>query len=194
MDSRQQILDSIRQHTKEKEPKPVMNFKPISFPDKVARFIEISKGVGGDAVELKEGEDINEVIRKYYPDAQRIGSDLDYVTIATYKPADIEKPGDMNGTDLCIIEGKIGVCENGCVWVDQYDDLRSQFFISENLVIVLDKDALVQNMHEAYKKVAEFNSDSPYSGFISGPSKTADIEQALVIGAHGAKGTLVILR
>lgn len=194
MDSREQILYSIRQHTINKEPKPSMTFTPITFEDKVARFIEISKGVGGEAVELTPGEDINELIRKYYPEAQRIASDLSYISIATYKPSDIKNPGEMNGTDVAVIEGHIGVCENGCVWVDQYDDLRAQFFISEYLVIILDKKDLVHNMHEAYKKVAEIDSTSPYSGFISGPSKTADIEQALVVGAHGAKGTLVILR
>lgn len=194
MDSRQIILDRIKQHTKQREPKPEMNFTPITYPDKVARFIEISRAVGGDAIELQPGQDINEVIRAAYPDAQRIGSALPYIHIATYKPDEVENPGDMNGTDLAIIESEIGVCENGCVWVDQTIQKRAMFFISEYLVIVLDKTKLVHNMHEAYKRVAEIDSQSPYSCFISGPSKTADIEQSLVIGAHGARGAIVILK
>ncbi|PVZ12790.1 LutC/YkgG family protein [Porphyromonas loveana] len=194
MDSRQIILDKIKQHTTSRAPKPEMAFQPITYPDKMARFIEISKAVGGDAVELQPGQDVNEVIRAAYPEAQRIVSDLPYINIATYRPDDVEKPGDMNGTDLAIVEGEIGVCENGCVWVDQTMEQRAMYFISEYLVIILDKSKLVHNMHEAYKRVEEIGPTSRYSCFISGPSKTADIEQALVIGAHGARGALVILK
>ncbi|WP_329905331.1 LutC/YkgG family protein [Porphyromonas pogonae] len=194
MNSKDMILQRIRQHTTEKAPKPSMDFKPITFEDKMSKFIDISKGVGGNAVELQEGQDINELIKSIYPEAKRIGSALPYITVATYSPEDMEKPGDMNGTDLAIIEGEIGVCENGCIWVDQTITKRALFYISEYLVIVLDKSKLVNNMHEAYKRVQEINSSSPYSCFISGPSKTADIEQALVVGAHGARGTTVILK
>ena len=50
----------------------------------------------------------------------------------------------------------------------------------------------VNNMHEAY---ARFDMDPNYNlgTFISGPSKTADIEQALVMGAQAARGVTVIL-
>ena len=64
-------------------------------------------------------------------------------------------------------------------------------FIPEALVILLDRKQIVSNMHEAYAR-KDFDTYD-FGSFIAGPSKTADIEQALVIGAHGARDVTVIL-
>jgi L-lactate dehydrogenase complex protein LldG len=46
-------------------------------------------------------------------------------------------------------------------------------------------------MHQAYERLQgrEYN----FGVFIAGPSKTADIEQSLVLGAHGARTMTVFL-
>ena len=81
---------------------------------------------------------------------------------------------------------------NGCVWVPQTVKERVVCFISENLVILVQRNNIVNNMHEAYKKINM--TDYGYGCFISGPSKTADIEQALVMGAQAARGVTVIIK
>ncbi|RMF38130.1 MAG: hypothetical protein D6753_16315, partial [Planctomycetota bacterium] len=68
---------------------------------------------------------------------------------------------------------------------------RVIFFITQYLVLVVPKDQIVHNMHQAYARI-----DAPRPGFglfLSGPSKTADIEQSLVIGAHGCRQLQVFL-
>ena len=90
-----------------------------------------------------------------------------------------------------MIRGMFGVAENGCIWIPQQMVEKAVCFISENLVILLKKSEIVNNMHEAYKRI-EFN-DYGYGTFISGPSKTADIAQVLVMGAQAARSATVVL-
>lgn len=171
---------------------PDMALDAIRYADKVSQFTDVMNLVGGSAVELREGEDINERIRSLYPEAKTIASNLPEITLATINPDTIATPHALNGTDLAIIRGEIGVAENGCVWIPQNVQEKALYFIAEYLVILLDKEQLVHTMHEAYERIAL--NDYGFGVFISGPSKTADIEQALVIGAHGARGVTVILR
>lgn len=195
MSSREDILQSIRRATHVKYEKP--DLKPLedcalSYPSKVEQFYAIMKQVGGEAILLEEGDDLNKVIKEAYPEAKRIASNLKEITCATFNPDDVADPAELNGTDLAIIDGRIGVAENGAVWIEQDVKQRAIYFISEKLVILLDKDKVVNNMHEAYKLID--TGEYGYGVFISGPSKTADIEQALVMGAHGARDVMVILR
>ncbi len=192
MTSKEWILDSIRQHTQTKYDKPELSVDAITYNDKQAKFCEMLQFVGGEFYVLKENEDLNKVIMELNPDAKRIGSTLPYITCNTYNPDELESSTELSGTDLGIVEGVFGVAENGAVWMDQNVKHKALYFISEKLIIVLDKNKIVNNMHEAYRQmeIGEYG----FGVFISGPSKTADIEQALVIGAHGPKGLMVILK
>ena len=96
--------------------------------------------------------------------------------------------------DSFTVEGVFGVAENGAVWIEKIPEggSRRDLFIHEQLVILLDKAEIVNNMHEAYLRLGECTCG--YGIFISGPSKTADIEQALVFGAHGARSVVVAFK
>jgi len=203
MSSREDILQNIRRNTRVRYEKPDLSdleYEALTYEDKVAQFSEVIKIVGGQAVVLQKGEDVNELIKKIYPEARRIASvvsevqtesGVQAITCGTFHPDDVEKSGDLDGTDLAIVDGRVGVCENGAVWLQQDVEQRAVYFISEALVILLDRKNLVNNMHEAYKRID--TGEYGYGVFISGPSKTADIEQALVMGAHGARSVTVIL-
>ena len=167
------------------------SLKGIQYADPVAQFIDMSKTVGGQVVELKVGEDLNQVVKQLYPEAKVFASNLPEVTIATLNPDTVAEAKDLNGTDVGIVKGEIGVAENGCVWIPQSMKERAVCFISEYLFIVLSRQQVGNNMHEAYQQIA-FN-DYGYGSFISGPSKTADIAQALVMGAQAARGVTVVL-
>ena len=167
------------------------DMKGVQYADPLKQFVEMSKTVGGKVVELEKGQDINEVIKNCYPDAKVIASNLPEVTIANRNPDTVAEANDLNGTDVGVVRGVFGVAENGCIWIPQTMKQKAVCFISEYLVIILDRKQIVNNMHEAYQRI-EFNSYG-YGCFISGPSKTADIAQALVMGAQAARGVTVVL-
>jgi L-lactate dehydrogenase complex protein LldG len=170
---------------------PVIEPNAIRFSHPVARFIEAVKSVGGEAIEWQEGEDVNNRINALYPQAKSIASNIPYIYIASVNPDTVDTPRRLNGIDLAVVQGEIGVAENGCVWIPQNVTERAVYFIAEYLLILLDKNNIVSNMHQAYDRI--WFTGAGFGVFISGPSKTADIEQALVTGAHGARGVTVLL-
>lgn len=93
--------------------------------------------------------------------------------------------------DFFIYESSLGVCENGALWCHNLQNDRKKLFLSNDLIITIKKENLVANMHQAYEKISF--SNKAFGTFISGPSKTADIEQALVLGAHGAMGLYIVI-
>ena len=191
MSSKEEILARIRQHTRTRYEMPDLTLDAITYEDKVHSFVEQLKAGGGEAHLLRPDETWDEVIRSYYPDAKRIASNLQEIGCATFNPDELQDPRELNGTDLAVVKGLFGVAENAAVWLPKQTKHKAVFFISEALVILLDRRRLVNNMHEAYAQPGF--DDFGYGCFIAGPSKTADIEQALVIGAHGARAVTVIL-
>ena len=204
MSSKEDILKKYRANVREKFDMPdLSDIKATTYPDPLLQFMNMTKSVGGNAIEVEKGRDVNDLIRELYPDAKEIASNLPKITIATRNPDEVGRARDMNGTDVGVIRGSFGVAENACVWIPQQMKEKAVCFISENLVILLDKKQIVNNMHEAYKRLSDqANSQEPmansfeeygYGTFISGPSKTADIAQVLVMGAQAARSATVLL-
>lgn len=194
MSTKESILSRYKKHIREQFDMPSLDdIKGITYPDPLVQFIKMSESVGGQVIEVAEGRDINTLIKELYPDAKEIASNLPEITIATRNPDTIESAKALNGTDVGIIRGKFGVAENACIWIPQQMKEKAVCFISENLVILLPKSQIVNNMHEAYKRIEFDETYDGYGTFISGPSKTADIAQVLVMGAQAARSVTVIL-
>lgn len=192
MSSKEDILKKYRANIHEQYDMPdLSDIKAVTYPDPLLQFMNMTKNVGGNAIEVEKGRDVNAIISELYPDAKEIASNLPEITIATRNPDEMGSALDLNGTDVGIIRGMFGVAENACVWIPQQMKEKAVCFISEHLVILLSKSQIVNNMHEAYRRI-EFN-DYGYGTFISGPSKTADIAQVLVMGAQAARSATVLL-
>ena len=205
---KEDFLNKLRKNTHVQYDMPDMKIDGIQYVDILQQFIEMTKAVGGHVIEASKDDDPNDLVRMAYPDAEVFATNLPEIELSKLvnnaagkcnpdkvklrNPDTVAEANGLNGTDVGIVRGQIGVAENGCVWIPQTMKEKAMLFISEYLVIFLDRDGIVDNMHEAYD-VIEMDSRYNFGTFISGPSKTADIEQALVMGAQAARGVTVVL-
>ena len=194
MSSKEDILKRYRSNIRERFDMPdLSDIRGITYPEPVVQFIKMSEAVGGQVIEIDPDRDFNTLVKELYPDAKEIASNLPEVTIATRNPDTVGRARDLNGTDVGIVRGLFGVAENGCIWIPQQMKEKAVCFISENLIILLPKSQIVNNMHEAYRRIEFDPTYDGYGTFISGPSKTADIAQVLVMGAQAARSVTVFL-
>ena len=191
MTSKEKILDSIRKNNIVKDVKlPSYENFGNKFEDKFQTFSTMIESVGGKALVINK-EDLDKTIKELYPDEKQIACNVEACNLGNFDSNSIDDAHDLKDIDLAIVKGNFAVAENGAIWMkNESNRHRALYFIAQNIVIVIDEKEILDNMHEAYKRISF--EDSGYGVFISGPSKTADIEQSLVIGAHGPKSGYVI--
>jgi len=193
-DSRQQILAALRKNLPQASDLPGLEENWQTFPDPVARFAEVLHSVGGSfvsAASVEQGQaEISRLIEELQ--ARKIASLVPELSASTFDLSAVTDPHALEDVDLAILPGRFGVAENGAIWVEGEDlGHRAVLFIAQHVVLVLEAGQIVQNMHEAYARLTD--PFARFGLFVSGPSKTADIEQSLVIGAHGARSLTVLL-
>lgn len=155
----------------------------------VARFTAMLEGIGGQIVPLPAMAELAATLVRLYPAGYRVASALGPATVAVTADTSVT---ELARIDLAVLRGEFGVAENGSVWLPEANMLhRALPTVAQHLVLVLDQAELVATMHQAYARLA--GQPGGYGIFLAGPSKTADIEQSLVIGAHGARSLTILL-
>lgn len=190
--SRESILAQVKQNQPELIPLPELPEFAVWFDDPISKFTEVLSLIGAEVQPLESPDALAGVIRKLYPDARRIVSNLPSLSSFAEIITGLELPHTFENVDVAIIQGQFGVAENGAVWLTETDMTeRALPFICQNLVLVVRQQDIVATMHDAYQRIGQ--QQYPYGSFIAGPSKTADIEQSLVLGAHGPKSMCLFL-
>ena len=191
MTSKEKILKNIKDNNIVKNVKlPSYENFGIKFDNKFETFSTMIESVGGKALRI-EKDKLDETIKALYPEENQIASNVEFCSLGNFDANSCDDAHDLKDIDLAIVKGNFAVAENGAIWMKNENNRhRALYFIAQNIVIVIDEKEILNNMHEAYEKISF--EDKGYGVFISGPSKTADIEQSLVIGAHGPKSGYVI--
>lgn len=192
MSSRETILQKVKAAQPALLPLPQRQ-QSLRAGDGLEQFRTMLESIGGQVAFLEKGASITEMIVSLFPEAKRIVSPVTSIERYFLREHRDVKHHSLHDVDVAVIEAQFGVAENGAVWVTEEElKIRVLPFICEHLVAIIDAGAIVANMHDAYDRIG--SADYGFGVFIAGPSKTADIEQSLVLGAHGSKSMTVLVR
>ncbi len=169
-------------NSNKKTPFRKVDIKYQEYSNKLEFFLEKFKQSGGEII-----DNLEELLKN-----QEVLSIYNEFNFKTINPNSFDSPFEIAKFKYAIIKAKFAVAENGSCYIQEDNNIhRAIYSLVENLIIILDKNSILNNMHEAYDNI---DPSFKYGIFISGPSKTADIEQTLVIGAHGAKRVYLKLK
>jgi L-lactate dehydrogenase complex protein LldG len=193
MGSRATMLEKIKQNqaliTNEL---PSLSFLGLDTFDLLVQYKNVLKSIGGDFVEVANYNEVITFIKNNYSNEKRKITTIPELAEIAATDWFNDDPHTLANVELTLVKAHFGVAENSALWVT--DDLlghRVATFIPQYLAIIVNKKDIVATMHQAYDRIG--NQEYGFGTFIAGPSKTADIEQSLVLGAHGARGLTVFI-
>jgi L-lactate dehydrogenase complex protein LldG len=184
--SRSDILSAIRSNppTQRVEHPQIPVFQRPVGPLK-AIFEEHLQKAGGSAHDIARPAEAEAKLAVLHPDAKVVCSAVPEIA-GTRRVETIHDPHELADVDVGIVRAQFGVAESGAVWLTQEDLVVDGLgFLSQHLIVLLDPNQLVADMHQAYARVRL--DLTAYGCFTMGPSATADIEATLVHGAQGPR-------
>lgn len=104
--------------------------------------------------------------------------------------------GAPTGDDLIGISAvACAVAETGTlVFASRSDEPASTHLLPETHIAIVHESQVVHTMEDAFERLRKEGRVMPRAvNFVSGPSRTADIEQTIVLGAHGPYRVHLIL-
>lgn len=193
MSSRDKILAAIALNQPASKALPDIAFLKGEDGNLAERYTTVLSAIGGKVLRIESLDEVKQYIKENFTPDQRVVTTLpELKDIAELNTGNTIDPHTLEDIELTVITGHLAVAENGAIWVTE--DLTGQRvlpFICQHLAAVIDVKTIVPTMHEAYQRIG--SADYGFGTFIAGPSKTADIEQSLVLGAHGPRSMTVFL-
>jgi L-lactate dehydrogenase complex protein LldG len=191
MGAREKILQQIKMNKPSGTELPLKTNFESNYTDTEAKFIETLASVYTEVIVVASAEELKMKVSEMYAEVINKATTIPALADWADFSLQVSDPHALELIEVAILQAEFGVAENGAIWIsDNHLPHRVLPFITQNLAFVIPRKKLVNNMHDAYQILTDTTG---WGCFISGPSKTADIEQSLVIGAHGARSLVVFL-
>lgn len=195
--SRERILSAIKTAKPDLLPLPeipVFNPEEMDASFIIEKFKSTAITIGSKIFVVKDLEEVKSIITEQFREGRIATTIPELADIAEINLNINPDPHFLENIELLIMRAHFGVAENSAVWVtEDLMEQRAAPFICQHLAVVLNAADIIPTMHEAYEHISL--EDYGFAAFIAGPSKTADIEQSLVLGAHGPRSmTLFVIK
>ena len=184
MTTREKILEAVLKNQPEATALPDTSMFKGTGNDLVQKYMDIFKTIRGPCFLADTIDSVKTLINEKFDLSKRIVTTLSELSDRFELISGTVDPHSYNDIEVAIIKAHFSVAENGAVWLtEEVMGQRIIPYICQHLAVIVYAESIVPTLHEAYEKIG--TGDYGFGGFIGGPSKTADIEQALVLGAHG---------
>jgi L-lactate dehydrogenase complex protein LldG len=184
--SREVILAAIRSNLPQQQVEhpriPVFQRPDRPLKSEFEQLLQQAGGASHDVGSLAEAEGKLLIL---HPGAKVICSAVPEI-VGTRRVEQVRDPHELADVDVGVIRAQFGVAETGAIWLTQEDlVVNALAVLSQHLIVLLDPQQIVSDMHEAYRRVRL--DETAFGCFMMGPSATADVEATLVHGAQGAR-------
>jgi L-lactate dehydrogenase complex protein LldG len=184
--SREVILGAIRSNLPKQQVEhpriPVFHRMDTPLKPEFERHLQEA---GGAAHNVGGVAEVEAKLMTLHPGAKVVCSAVPEIA-GTRRAEKVRDPHELADVDVGIVRAQFGIAESGAIWLTQEDLVVDALAVlSQHLIVLLDPEQIVPDMHEAYRRVRL--NETPYGCFMMGPSATADVEATLVHGAQGAR-------
>lgn len=167
--------------------------------DLVKRFREQATRLASDVVQCGAMTEVPGQIARYLRERNlpMQGVCWPALTSLNWRPDGLEiEPRSARGDDLVGITGAfLGIAETGTLMLLSGPQTPATVsLLPETHIAVVEAGRIVATMEQAWDRLRVERGALPRAvNFISGPSRTADIEQTVTLGAHGPYRVLIII-
>ena len=197
---RKEVTDRMREH-----PTGVVPARGHLAPDRrVDLFADMATAAAGSVTRVNAAADVPKAIAKFLrrhnlsPTVRR-GEDARLAALPWEREKTLEVTlGPSDGHQLASVSHAFGaVAETGTlVLTSGADNPTTLNFLPDNHIVVLPRKAIEADYESVFAKVRSVygKGDAPRTlNFITGPSRSADIEQTLLLGAHGPRRLHIVV-
>jgi L-lactate dehydrogenase complex protein LldG len=166
-----------------------------------ALFIDMAREAAAEVIELKQASELPAAVAEWL---QKTGiNELVMATDASLKPLRQQLPDTLKVRDGVALAGDLasltgaflGIAETGTLMLYSRPDSPTTLnFLPDNHLVVLQRKDIVGVYEQAWARLREQQAGLPRTvNMITGPSRSADIEQKLQMGAHGPRRLVIFL-
>jgi L-lactate dehydrogenase complex protein LldG len=175
----------------------------LEAPAKLALFCQKAEGVQASIARVATAAEVPRAVADYLrlsnlPAAIRMGDDPRLAGLAWSATALEVSTGRSSGADLSALShAEAGVAETGTlVLISGHENPTTLNFLPDNHLVVLRASDIVGDLESVWgrirKKVGKGAMPRTVN-LITGPSRSGDIEQTILLGAHGPRNLHIIV-